>query len=120
MYHEDVWHCRELCHWREVAENVVWQPGIESRADRERAHRTHRKCLPIAGSVGHMGHPDVAACSRLVLDDHGLAEYLLQPFGDRASDDVCRPTGWIRDDQTHRLRPESWRWCGGKKRTPER
>jgi hypothetical protein len=89
--------------WRDVAEEIEIQLFVERRINRVRCTDQQEHI-----SVGWRAHDrlggDIAAGSRTVFDDEGLAEVLRQLLTDQARKDVKRAAGGEGDDHAHRLR----------------
>jgi hypothetical protein len=79
---------------RELAVQVREERGDDDRREQQ------RRCVGLCTRDGLSRQQ--AARTGLVLDDHGLAEFVLQTLGDRARDKVERAAGGEADDEAKR------------------
>ena len=77
---------------------IVGQLGEQQRVDGERPADADADGGAVGRGLGDGVGADVAAGARLVIDDEGLTELLLQMVGDHPGDHVGRRTGAERHD----------------------
>ncbi len=102
---------------REIAKRIVRQITIECGIDHEIGVDRHEQRVAVGRRARDIAGGEPAVCSRPVLHDHGLFHLLGKPLGKRASDQVDRSAGGLRQNQPDRmgriiLRPRQVRWRG--------
>ena len=102
MDHGDIGEPRQVDDRRDVADEIETEIGEQRRIDRVRGHDLQQR-VAIGRRLGDRVGRDVAAGTRLVLDDELLAQPLRQPLAHQARHDVGRPAGGKADDDARRL-----------------
>jgi len=83
---------------RQVFTRVKIDVLVQGLVDRHGAAR-HQQRIAIGGAAHHKFAANVAACTRLVLDDDRLPQTLAELLGQRAGEDVGGLAGRKRHDQ---------------------
>ena len=104
VHHQHVRHPGHHRDRRQVLERVEWHLRIERRIDRLRADRAHQQRVAVGRRLRDEVGAEVAAGTRLVVDDEGLAERLAELRRERARQDVGGAAGRERHDDADRLR----------------
>jgi hypothetical protein len=99
--HQDLRRAHRLGDRREVARRVEGQRGVEARVDRERVPADEDR-VAVWRRLGDEGEGDVASGTGMVLDDHRLAERLVEVRAEDAGQHVDAAAGRHRHDEAER------------------
>ena len=88
---------------REILDRVERHRLVEADIDRQRAGRAQSDRVAVGRRLGDEVEPDIAARTRPVVDDEGLAELVAQPHRHRAGHQVGAAAGRKADDEADLL-----------------
>ena len=92
-HHEEDQHARRGGHRHDVLGRIERHPGVDVRVDRHHAAGTEQQRVAVRCRLGDHVAAQVAAGAGAVLDQHRLAQRVLQGLGDDAGDDVGGAAG---------------------------
>src|SRR5690349_7571813 len=100
MHDDHAWkHC-EVGHCRQIACKIVLKPRVERHADCMR-HTAYHQRISVGLGLRHKIRADIAAATRTILDNKGLAKTLVKFLPDHASEYVGSATRHEGHDDAH-------------------